>query len=164
MLRWTIPCLLLILSAGCGPYDIKVNDTVVFTPAPLYTDFDIADSALRECLEQAVLDQSITAPAQLQTLSCSHAGIVDLDGLAVFTGLTQLKLSSNQVRNLVELASLSMLQDLYLDGNNIVDPVPLYQLAALRTLDLSGNDELQCPVTSALLQIEELTLPQHCPR
>lgn len=164
MLRWTIPFLLLILSAGCGQYDIKVNDTVVFTPAPLYTDFDIADAALRECVEQAVLDNNITAPAQLQALGCSHAGIVDLDGLAVFTGLTQLKLSSNQIRNLVELASLSMLRDLYLDNNNIIDPVPLYQLPALRTLDLSDNDDMQCPATSALLQTEELKLPQHCSR
>jgi len=162
MFRWTLPCLMLIALAGCNKYDIKVNDRVVFSPRPLFTDFDIADPGLRACVEQAIIDGNVTIAADLRVLNCSHAGIEDLAGLATFTGIQQLKLSANKVRNLVELSQLSQLQSLYLDDNTIVDPVPLYQLPALHTLDLSGNPELQCPAPSALVKLEALTLPEHC--
>ena len=162
MLRWTLPCLILLALAGCDKYDIKVNDRVVFTPRPLFSDFTIADTALAACIEQAIVDRNITSAAELSALNCSHAGIKDLAGIATFTGLTQLKLSANEIRNLVELAQLSLLQDVYLDENQVVDPVPLYQLPALNTLDLSGNAKLQCPAASAFVRLEKLTLPEHC--
>jgi hypothetical protein len=164
MLRWTNLCLILALCAGCGTYDLKVNEKVVYSPRPLFTDFEIADTALSECVEQAILDNQVTIASQLQTLNCSHAGIEDLGGLAVFNGITQLKLSANSIRNLVELEALSLLQALYLDDNIVVDPVPLYDLPSLQALDLAGNADLQCPAASALLQVEELKLPQHCDR
>ena len=164
MLRWTLPCLLLLALAGCDKYDIKVNDRVVFTPRPLFSDYSIADAALAACVEQAIIDGNITIAADLRTLNCSHAGIADLDGIAIFSGLTQLKLSSNEIRNLVELGQLLLLQVLYLDDNQVVDPVPLFDLPALNTLDLSGNAQMQCPTASAFVKLEELTLPEHCRR
>lgn len=162
MLRWSSVCLLLLLLGGCGPYDVKVNDRVVFSPRPLFTDFTIADKALRACVEQAILDGNVTTAAELEQLNCSHAGVADLAGLGVFTGITQLKLSNNNIRNLVELAALTLLQSLYLDDNAVVDPVPLFDLPALQLLDLAGNDSLQCPARSALLQVQQLILPEHC--
>jgi Leucine-rich repeat (LRR) protein len=153
-------CLLLL--GACESYDFKVNDKVVYSPAPLFSDYEIPDQALRDCLQQAIADKVVTGPSQLDTLNCSHAGISDLSGLATFTGLTSLKLSSNNIRNLVELGTLSGLQELILDNNQIIDPVPLYQLPALQVLDLSGNPALQCPQHNGLLRVTTLSLPAHC--
>ncbi len=154
--------LLLIVLAACESYDFTINEKVVYSPAPLFADFDIPDTALRECLEQAIEDNTITTASQLSTLNCSHAGITNLQGLSVFSGLTSIRLSSNSLRNLVELGAIILLEVIQLDSNRIVDPVPLYQLPALRYLDLSGNPDLQCPAAGAFLQVEDLTLPEHC--
>ena len=154
-------CLSLLLAA-CQGYDIKVNDRVVYSPPPLFTGVDIADPALRACVEQAIVDQSVTTAADLVDLNCAHAGITDLGGLAVFTGLTRLRMSANGIRNLVELNRLGKLRELYLDDNRIIDPVPLYGLTALDQLDLSGNPDLQCPRDDALAGIKSLKLPNHC--
>jgi Leucine-rich repeat (LRR) protein len=158
----TIFAISLLLLGACESYDFKVNDKVVYSPHPLFSDYEIPDQALRDCLQQAIADKVVTGPSQLDTLNCSHAGISDLSGLATFTGLTSLKLSSNNIRNLVELGTLSGLQELILDNNQIIDPVPLYQLPALQVLDLSGNPALQCPQHNGLLRVTTLSLPAHC--
>ena len=154
--------LLLVSLSGCENFDFTVNEKVVFTPRELFHDFDVADEALRDCITQTIADNSISAASQLTDLNCSNAGIADLDGLAQFTGLLKLRLSSNAVRNLVELESLTSLQELYLDHNQVVDPVPLYKLPALRFVDLSRNPDLQCPSSGGLVRVETLALPRHC--
>ena len=161
-LRAVVFSFAVMLLIACENYDIKVNERVVYSPQPLFTDFEAPDPALRACLEQAIEDGVVTAAPRLTTLNCSHAGISDLTGLSTFTGLTSLKLSSNRVRNLVELGSLTSLVDLYLDDNLVVDTVPLYELPALQVLDLSGNPDLQCPGKAAFLRLEAVTLPRHC--
>ena len=161
-LTCALGALWLSLLAGCGSYDFTVNDKVVFSPKPLFTDYDIADAALDACIKQAIVDGQVTSAAQLASLNCSDAGIRDLSGLGVFTGLTRLKLSRNEIRNLMELRSLSSLEELYLDGNRVVDPVPLYELLSLRLVDLAENPSLQCPSSTAMLRARELTLPAHC--
>jgi Leucine-rich repeat (LRR) protein len=161
-LRAVVVSFAVMLLAACENYDIKVNERVVYSPQPLFTDFEVPDQALRACLEQAIEDGVVTAAPRLTTLNCSHAGIADLTGLSTFTGLNSLKLSSNRVRNLVELGALTSLVDLYLDDNLVVDPVPLYELPALQVLDLSGNPNLQCPSSAAFLRLEAVTLPRHC--
>ena len=157
-----IMSLLLSLLTACGSYDFTVNERVVFSPKPLFTDYEIADEALGDCVKQAIIDNQVTSPAQLSVLSCSHAGVVSLAGLGTFTGLSQLKLSSNQIVDLAHLMPLSSLEDLYLDKNQVVDPAPLFELPALRILDLTGNPGLRCPSANALLRVEETRLPKHC--
>ena len=49
-------CLSLALVAACGSYDFTVNDKVVYTPDPLFSDFDVPDKALRECIREAIND------------------------------------------------------------------------------------------------------------
>jgi len=154
--------LIFILLTACESYDFKVNDRVVYSPAPLFTDFDVPDQALRTCLEQAIADDAVSAGSALTTLNCSHAGIEDLAGLSSFAGLQTLKLSSNNIRNLVEISSISTLEELYLDNNRVIDPVPLYQLQHLRRIDLSGNPRLQCPAKAGFAQVQTVILPQHC--
>ena len=147
---------------ACENFDVTFNERVVFTPHELFSDFDLPDEALRNCVTQTIADAGITAVSQFTDLNCSNAGITDLDGLARFSALLTLRLSSNAVRNLVELESLAALQELYLDANAIVDPVPLYQLPALRFVDLSNNPQLQCPASNNLLRAETVILPSHC--
>lgn len=163
-MRWFLTTLLLLLGSACGDLDFKVNDRVVYSPRPLLSDFELADAALQACVEQAVIDQKVTLARELRSLNCSHAGITSLQGLEIFTGLQQLKLSANEIRNLTPLVQLSSLEALYLDDNQVVDPVPLYELLSLNTLDLSGNGELQCPSGNAFFRLNELTLPEHCAR
>jgi hypothetical protein len=158
----SLACLAFMSLAACGNYDFTVNEKVVYTPRPLFADFEVPDDALRACLEQAIKDDRVTAASELSALNCSHAGIASLEGLGVFTGISRLKLSSNRIRNLTELARLTVLEELFLDDNQVVDPVPLYELPALYRLDLSGNPDLQCPASGALLRVEHLELPAHC--
>ena len=69
-----LPALLVLLSA-CESYDFKVNDKVVYSPQPLFSDFEVPDEGLRGCLEQAIADGGISAGTQLSILNCNHAGI-----------------------------------------------------------------------------------------
>jgi hypothetical protein len=151
-----------LLVVACGTYDVTVNDAVVYRPKGLFSDFQIADAALGDCVTQSIVDGDIREATQLEQLNCSDAGIESLQGLATFTGLTHLKLSGNRIRNLMELAGLTRLQELYLDGNVVIDPVPLYPLPALRVLDLSDNDGLQCPEDGRFARLQQLSLPTRC--
>jgi Leucine-rich repeat (LRR) protein len=150
------------LLTACGSYDFTVNEKRVYTQKPLFSEFDVPDPALYACLKQAIIDEKVTSAIQLTRLNCSHAGIEDLQGLATFSGLTQLKLSSNAILNLHQITGLAALEKLYLDDNVVVDPVPLYKLPLLRLLDLSGNSALQCPTHSAFSTLESVKLPDHC--
>lgn len=155
-------CLSLLLLAACGSYDLTVNDRVVYTPAPLFTDFAVPDKALRECIKEAINDQKATRAGALSSLSCAGAGIESLAGLSTFTELEQLTLSSNNIVDISELDALTVLQVLYLDNNKVIDPVPLYQLPALHLVDLSSNAQLLCPASGSLLRVSRVILPDHC--
>ena len=158
----SLVCLLLVLLSACESYDFKVNDKVVYSPHPLFKDFEVPDEALHGCLEQAIADGGISAGTQLSILNCNNAGIEDLDGIASFPGIVVLSLSSNNIRNLVEISTITTLEEIYLDDNRIIDPVPLYQLDHLNTIDLSGNPDLQCPDKNGFARVETVTLPDHC--
>lgn len=162
MMSRLLACLALLSLTACSNYDFSINDKVVYTPLPLFTDFDVPDPALRECITDAINDNLVTSASQLSAVSCSQAGIQTLAGLATFTQLEQLTLSSNQIRDISDLGSLTVLQVLYLDNNQIVDAVALYQLPALRLVDLSDNPGLACPRSGSLLRVESVTLPRHC--
>lgn len=160
--RSCISCLSLLFITACGNYDFTVNDRVVYTPDPLFTDFSVPDPALRECIREAINDSKASSASEVSTLSCSGAGIETLAGLSTFTELEQLTLSSNNIADISELAALTVLQTVYLDNNQIIDPVPLYQLPALHRVDLSSNPNLLCPASGSLLLVESIKLPKHC--
>tara|TARA_R110000823_G_scaffold210224_4_gene340448 strand:- start:7026 stop:7535 length:510 start_codon:yes stop_codon:yes gene_type:complete len=147
---------------ACQGYDVRVNERVVYTPPPLFKQFDLPDAALRVCVQQVIADESITRASQLVALNCSHAGIENLDGLQVFSSLASLRLSANRIRNLLALSELQELQHLYLDSNRVIDPVPLNRLQKLQTLDLTANPALQCPESGAFSGVGKLSLPAHC--
>ncbi|MFT7048756.1 MAG: hypothetical protein ACJAZE_001146 [Halioglobus sp.] len=155
-------CITFAFLIGCAGYDFTVNDKLIYSPKTLFNDFNTPDTGLSTCLEQAIVDAKISEANALKHLNCSHAGIQTLEGLETFTGLVQLKLSANKIRNLAPLVSLVHLQELYLDDNAVVDPVPLYPLPALHTLNLDSNTVLQCPEETAFADMLSLTLPDHC--
>ncbi len=154
--------LLLLLLAACGNYDFTINDRVVYTPDPLFTDFDIPDPSLRKCVEVAINDNLVTSASGLAGVSCTSAGITSLAGLSTFTQIEQLTLSDNSISDINDLESLTVLQVLYLDNNQVVDAVPLYQLPALRLVDLTGNPGLRCAASGSLLRVGSVALPRHC--
>jgi Leucine-rich repeat (LRR) protein len=165
MLHRLVYCLVglaFVFLCACQGYDVKVNDRVVYTPTPLFSNFAAADPGLQSCIERAINDGVVTAPGQLSSLDCSFAGIEKLDGLATFTELKTLRLSANKVSNLDELSKIITLQEVFLDDNQIIDPTPLYQLSALRKLDLSGNAALQCPKAGRFVKSATVLLPLHC--
>ena len=160
--RSCLICLFVLLPTACNSYDFTINDRVVYTPDPLFTDFSVPDKALRECLREAINDQKATSASALASLSCSDAGIETLAGLSTFTELEQVTLSSNNIVDISELGTLTVLQVLYLDNNQIIEAVPLYQLPTLRLVDLSSNPHLLCPNSGSLMRVEDVTLPSHC--
>ena len=161
-LRSLLASIVIFMLGACQTYDLRVNDRVVYTPKPLFTEFEVANAALRECLEQAISDNKITAANEMVALNCSHAGIDSLEGLDSFHAITQLKLSHNTISDLSVLTRLSVLEFLYLDNNAITDATPIIQLPTLQVLDISGNSSLRCPGQGSLLGIDELILPLHC--
>jgi Leucine-rich repeat (LRR) protein len=155
---------ILLLVVSCADYQFKVNDRVVYTPAPLYAEYKIPDEALRECVKQHVGDGAMTNASQLTELNCSHGGVTSLEGIEVFVGLARLKLSSNAITNVGPLATLSQLTDLYLEGNSIQSLLPLRGLAELVYLNVEGNIQLVCAELPHFEAIAKLTLipPKHC--
>ena len=157
-------CLGALLPVACADYSFTVNDRVVYTPEPVFTDLCIADPGLRNCVDQTIKDRKITKPAQLEELNCSHAGVQNLEGLQVFTGLKRLKLSSNAIADLSPLADLRGITDLQLDENRVVNLGALRGLPNLQYINLAGNLQLNCTELAVFDQIPDIgrDLPTHC--
>jgi Leucine-rich repeat (LRR) protein len=164
MYQLTILSGLLLFLVSCADYQFKLNDRVLYTPAPLYSEYDIADEALRECVKQHVGDGAMTQASQLLELNCSHAGVASLAGLEVFTALTHLKLTSNNITDLGPLAPLSNLAAVYLEGNQIRSLLPLRGLEHLVFLNVESNKQLVCAELRYFEAIAKLSLlpPKHC--
>ncbi|MEH6568014.1 MAG: hypothetical protein V7709_02985 [Halioglobus sp.] len=154
--------LVLILISACESYDFRVNEKLVYSPKPLFSDFVVPDTALAACLEQAIKDGKITSASELALLNCSHAGVKQLTGLEAFTGLSQLKLSANSIGDISPLASLTSLEILLLDDNQLIDTTPLIELPALQVLNMAENEALLCPAATSFFTVKNLSLPAHC--
>ena len=163
-MRSTVALLLVAIALlpACQNYDITFNDRIIIGAQPLFANYDVADPALEQCLRQQIIDRDVRAASQLTVLVCTNAGIESLAGLATFTGLEQLKLSENRIRNLVELGQLPELVNLELDGNQIVDSVPLSTLPKLEQLTLTVNSALQCSGLARFNERVTIKAPAHC--
>lgn len=125
---------------GCADYEFSVNDKLVYTPLPLFSDFLLADPALQTCVSQTISDEKITSAELLERLNCSHAGIQSVEGLDGFTHLKVLNLGHNKLRDVGSLSLLPQLQQ----------------------LNLFGNAELDCVSVDNWPTTPELQLPLHC--
>ncbi len=146
-----ITCLAAILSlAGCTDYRVSVNERTVYNPATLLDDVPVADSALRTCIEQTIIDQNIKQAEQLVELSCTNAGIKSLNGIEHFTALQHLNLEQNQLADIAPLSLLGQLTTLKLNDNQITNATPLRALDQLKQLNLAANPVQVCPSALAL--------------
>jgi len=76
---------------------------------------------------------------RLVELDVSGAGISELNGLQIASGLRSLRLVENQIRDLRPVQGLVRLNKLILTGNNIEDVRPLARLVNLTELHLNNN-------------------------
>jgi hypothetical protein len=133
-----------VFVAACADYQFTVNERVVYSPEPLFAEFDITDKALRDCVKQHIADGSVRNAQQLLELNCSHAGISDLAGLEAFTALQQLHLASNSITQLAPLATLAELSSVNLKENQVKSLLPLRGLEKLKYLNVTSNPPLVC--------------------
>ena len=133
---------LLMTLFACDRYQVTLNDRELYRPPIIFTDYAISDAALRGCVGQAIVDEAIGEPEQLEQLNCSYAGISNLSGLGRFSQLKSINLSNNNLRNLR----------------------PLMFFGSLETLNLANNSELFCIELDTLetLVIKELIRPEIC--
>lgn len=155
------------LLVACKNYSVSVNENVVYTPAPLFKNFKIADTHLRNCVEQTIIDGHITKVEELKQLNCSHAGIDSLAGLEVFSAIEQLNLSENNLVKISELNKLARLRVLMLRKNHLTSAEPLLHLLHLQELDISENRNLACVDVNQLLAnfqkgTLKVNLPEQC--
>ncbi len=157
----------LVSVTGCQKYAVSVNDKLVYSPAPIFKDYQIADEKLRNCVAQTLEDLNATHAQDLIQLNCSNAGIHSLAGLEKFYALTALNLSNNQITSAETLGKLGQLEQLLLSDNPLSDASPLLHLLHLRKLDLSNNPNLPCVDLKQLeanleSQKADLKLPEQC--
>ena len=50
---------LVALLSACADYEFRVNERVVYTPLPLFSDFTVSDAALHNCLVQTIEDLNV---------------------------------------------------------------------------------------------------------
>ena len=127
---------------SCERYQLTLNEREIYTPAILFSDFQILDPALRTCVTQAISDQKISKPEDLKLLNCSYAAIIQLDGLERFTKIETVNFSNNK----------------------LADIKPLMFFGDLKRLDLRGNSGLSCKDLRSLetLLAADLLRPQSC--
>ncbi|NIB42039.1 leucine-rich repeat domain-containing protein [Pseudomaricurvus alkylphenolicus] len=133
----------LILS-GCARYQVTLNETPVYTPPPLFTQFDTRDPQLKRCLDQAIKDGQYRSATAVSRLICSHAGLTSLEGIEQFRGLKEIDIRDNRVQSLEPLRYLSQLEVLLVSDNQLSDAAVLLTLPALSQVHLDNNPELGC--------------------
>ena len=112
----------------------------IYVPSVVALPDTALAAAVREALD--LVDDAPILPddlAALTTLEVPSLGITQLTGLEAATGLTQLTLNDNQIRDVDPLAQLTNLETLNLRDNQITNVWPLRLLTHLRTLDVSNN-------------------------
>ena len=121
------------------------------------------DPALLAIIESALRKspgESFTASelASLTTLNATGAGIVDLTGISLATGLEELTLNGNAISNLAPLAEATGLKHLGLANNAISDLTPLAGLTELVYLELGNNAVSDLSPLAGLSKLETLSL------
>jgi Leucine-rich repeat (LRR) protein len=157
---------LAVVVTGCHGYSYTLNNREVFSPPRLFSDYQLADRALQDCVQQAIEDQSITEPGQLKDLNCSKAGISNLAGIGVFPALVRLGLDGNALTSVAPLAALKQLELLQLRDNLLSGFEPALCGKPGRKLALAGNTAFRCEDMDRLRAcgVELVDAPAHCPQ
>lgn len=136
-------CLLLLLSACRGPYTVRLNDQVVYTPNPDAIGI-LEDPNFQGCLNLVLGNNDSGDPGQLSSLACPAAGITSLRGIDALGKLQQLDLSGNAITDLGPLATLKELRILSVRDNDLRSITALNSLPLLRFVSLQGNPAIPC--------------------
>lgn len=136
---------LLLLTACHGPYTVRLNDQVVYTPNPDAIGI-LEDPNFQGCLNLVLGGDGDGAgePEQLSSLACPAAGITSLRGIDALGKLQQLDLSGNAITDLGPLANLKELRILSLRDNDLRSITALNSLPLLRFVSLLGNPAIPC--------------------
>lgn len=150
--------------AACSKYSLTLNDGVVYSPAPLFQDYTIADQNLRNCIAQTIIDRQMRSSSQLKRLICTNAGIENLAGLETFKQLQQLNLNNNALHSLDGIAGLTKLEVLDVSKNSIADASAALKLLSLKRLNIEMNPALKCADIEQLASASqaEIQRPKHC--
>jgi Leucine-rich repeat (LRR) protein len=111
---------MLFMMASCSNYQVTFNNQPVYSPPKLFSDFQIEDTALYNCLTQTITDQRITQAQDLRQLNCAYAGIENLSGITQFKWLQTVNLANNQIRDIKPLMFLGNVREINLEGNNLL--------------------------------------------
>lgn len=157
--------LFLILGAiaSCSRYAVTVNDNLVYAPAGLFSQYTIADPALKECVRETIAEDGLTKAEQLTRLICPPGEIHNLHGLSVFSQLRHLGLASNEIVDITPLSALIELRQVDLHDNSIQNLAPLALLPHLEHINIRGNSRADCSsirLDQASLHTQKL--PEHC--
>ena len=128
------------------------NNTVSFPDANLRA---AVKSALNLADADDILEDTLD---DLERLTATNKGIVNLTGLDKATGLTDLDLGNNEIVNLSPLASLTSLENLDMADNQIVNVASLSGLTNLEDLDLDDNQIVVVSGFAGLSSLETLDL------
>lgn len=144
-------CLLII--SGCqGPYEVTLNDRMVYDPFQRERNYTLEDANLQGCLNQQMGSNEEVPLDDITLMACPASGIVSLQGIDALPNLEQLELSDNAITNLGPIAQLDRLRVLSIRDNNIRDIRPLIGQQLLRFVSLQGNSDIPC---RQLDQLEE---------
>lgn len=151
---------LLIISCS---YEVNLNKHTLYAPPVLFSNYNLADTGLKKCIQDTIQEANITNASQLTILQCPHNSITSLHGIEVFEQLRTLGLSKNNIHNISPLATLIHLTNLDLAENQITSAKSLNKLNALIFVDLRKNPLKNCNEL-AQKTIKQLALPEECAR
>ncbi len=116
----------------------RVDTMNIFVVAfPNIADVSLPDAALRQCVDDAATAGGLVEVVELTSLTCT--GVSDVSGLDVFSALTTLDLSGNNLTSLQAILGLADLQFVDLRGNPTLPCGEIDQLAERLT---EGTDLL----------------------
>lgn len=150
------------LLSACHPYEVSVNDKVVYEPAPLFQDYAITDPTLKACVKASIREQHVKRANELKELICPAGDIQSLEGISVFTGLTKLGLADNKLSSIRGVKSLLRLKRLNVKGNTVADFSELKGLRELILIDATANKNARCETLPESTNSLEVRRPEHC--
>lgn len=151
--------------AGCGQnFTVSVNDNAVYDPQGRLPSNQTVDADLQGCINLTLRQQGLEDASELLALSCSNAGISNLENISTLNHLRFLDLSYNNISNLTPLSAMNQLSGLVLVENEITNINPLFIIPTLSSVNLSGNDNISCNQLDRLQQRmgNNLVRPSNC--
>ncbi len=149
-------------TTSCSRYSVSVNNSVIYEPPGLFSDYAVKDPSLASCIDATITENNLTAAEQLQRLVCPPGEIVSLEGIEPFTSIEYLGLANNQLSDLTPISTLSQMKQLNVENNDIRDFTPATSLERLNFLDSYGNIHANCDSLKATRKTLAIKLPSHC--